>query len=155
MIPEHYVTCSPALHWQRQPRNNVALRATYANKHISQSVHLVLTDSVAHLCLLECAWGGDSSQMQAGVVQVLAQDSRYGSKSCLSASAVLHGWERQDSRADFCVFLPGWRQSLPEHISTAAPEIGALSFYHSKLVLGRICLHWFLLFDGFKTFIYY
>lgn len=36
--------------------------------------------------------------------EVLAAELRCCSKSCQSASAILHGWGRQDSRADFSVF---------------------------------------------------
>ena len=58
----------------------------------TQTVHLVLTDPVAHLGLLECEEPPRSQRdTQAAVVWVLAVDLRRCSKSCQSASAVLHG----------------------------------------------------------------
>lgn len=58
----------------------------------TQTLHLVLTDPVAHLGLVECEEPPLSQRdTQAAVVWVLAVDPRHCSKSCQSAFAVLHG----------------------------------------------------------------
>lgn len=59
-----------------------------------------------------------SRNLHVAVVWVLAVDPRCCSKSCQSASAVLHGWERQDSRADFSVFSYAGEGSACQHTST-------------------------------------
>lgn len=92
----------------------------------TQTVHLVLKDPVAHLGLLECEEPPLSQKdTQAAVVWVLAVDPRRCSKSCQSASAVLHGWERQDSRADFSVFFYTGEGSGCQHTS-AQPHLKAV-----------------------------
>lgn len=88
------------------------------HRHIHR-VHLVLTDPVTHLGLLECEEPPLAQRdLQVAVVWVLAADPRRCSKSCQSASAVLHGWERQDSRADFSVFSYTGEGSACQHTST-------------------------------------
>lgn len=82
---------------------------------------------------------------QAAVAWVLAVDPRHCSKSCQSASAVLHGWERQDSRADFSVFFYTGKGSACQHAS-AQPHLKAVdSFFitaSGTASLGgrRVCL---------------
>lgn len=83
-------------------------------------MHLVLTDPVAHLGLVVCESHLSLRETQAAVVWVLAVDPRRRSKSCQSASAVLHGWERQDSRADFSVFFYTGEGSACQHTSVQA-----------------------------------
>lgn len=56
-------------------------------------------------------------RLQTVAVQVLAADLRHCSKFCQSASAVLHGWERQDSRADFSVFCYTGEGNTCQHTS--------------------------------------
>ena len=95
---------------------------THINTHLHK--HLVLTDPAAHLGLLEseepalpppppplrATWA-------AAVVWVLAVDPRCCSKRCQSVSALLHGWERQDSRADFSVFFYTGEGDACQHTS--------------------------------------
>lgn len=75
--------------WTRSPslkRGHVCIHT-----HIHR-VHLVLTDPVTHLGLLECEEPPLAQRnLQVAVVWVLAADPRRCSKSCQSASAVLHG----------------------------------------------------------------
>lgn len=55
-------------------------------------VHLLLTGLVAHLGLPECEEPPLAQRnLQVAVVRALAADRRRCSKSCQSASAVLHG----------------------------------------------------------------
>lgn len=83
-----------------------------------QRVHLVLTDPMTHLDLLECEEPPLAQRnLQVAVVRVLVADPRRCSRSCQSASAVLHGWERQDSRADFSVFSYTGEGSACQHTS--------------------------------------
>lgn len=90
---------------------------TYAHaRTFTQSVHLVLTDPVAHLGLLECE-KPPLQEREAAVVRVLAVDPWSCSKRCQSAAAVLHAWERQDSRADFSVFFNTSEGSACQHSS--------------------------------------
>lgn len=94
----------------------------------TQTVHLELTDPVAHLGLLECEEPPlFQRNTQAAVAWVLAVDLRRCSKSCQSASAVLHGWERQDSRADFSVFFYTGEGSACQHTS-AQQHLKAVDF---------------------------
>lgn len=82
----------------------------------------MLTNLVANLGLVECVKALlclplPLYRLWAGMVQLLAVDSTHCSRLCHSASAVLHGWERQDSRADFSVFSCTGEGSICQHTS--------------------------------------
>lgn len=136
---QHYTdNGNPEIMWLWGPR-----MLTCGNKHISQTVHLVLTDSVAHLCLLECEephrflsprFLSDAGWCGPG----LGSGYRIALQ-ILSVSRCCPPWLREAGQQSrfLSVFLHEWRQSLPEHISTAAPETSGLSFHHSKLVKGE------------------
>lgn len=115
--------------------------------HITR-VHLALTYPVTHLGLLECEEPPLAQRnLQVALVWVLAADPRRCSKCCQSAPVVLHGWERQDSRADFSVFSYTGEGSACQHTSTQwhLKAVDFLSITASCLSIFFVCLFCFIL----------
>lgn len=145
------VLCSPDLHQismgnmssvlveVAQTKNSTFKRActhTYIQTHthtFTQTVHLVLTDPVAHLGLAECE-EPPLSQRGAGCCGLGLGCGSQTLLQILSVSLCCPPWLREAGQQSrfLCVFLHLRRQRLPTHISTAAPEGSWLPFHYCK-----------------------
>lgn len=112
------------------------LNSMYRIMHtFTQTVHLVLTDPLAHLGLVECEEPPLSfSQRDAGCCGLGLGCGSQTRLQILSVSLCCPPWLREAGQQSrfLCVFLHWWRQRLSTHISTAAPEGSWLPFHYCE-----------------------